>query len=62
MIESARVDCPYCGESFDTTVDLSGGDQTYVEDCSVCCRPMVISFQTDGEALTAIEVSAESEA
>jgi len=42
MIESARVDCPYCGESYDTTVDLSAGDQTYVEDCAVCCRPITL--------------------
>ena len=51
MIESARVDCPYCGESYDTTVDLSAGDQTYVEDCAVCCRPitLVLNVLDDGE-------------
>ena len=51
MIELARVDCPYCGESFDTTVDLSGGDQLYVEDCAVCCRPitLVLNVLDDGE-------------
>ena len=51
MIESARVDCPYCGESYDTTVDLSAGDQTYVEDCAVCCRPitLVLNVLDEGE-------------
>ena len=50
MIELARVDCPYCGESFDTTVDLSSGDQHYVEDCAVCCRPitLVLNVLEDG--------------
>ena len=36
----AQVDCPYCGESFETAVDTSAGDQDYIEDCPVCCRPI----------------------
>ena len=30
-------------------LDLSAGDQQYIEDCSVCCRPMVFALHTDGE-------------
>ena len=60
MIESARVDCPYCGESYDTTVDLSAGDQTYVEDCAVCCRPLRLRARYDeGVGDFQVEVSAE---
>ena len=40
-----HVDCPYCGEPFDTDVDTSAGSQDYIEDCPVCCRP--IEFQLD---------------
>lgn len=25
-------------------LDLSAGDQSYIEDCQVCCQPMQISF------------------
>ncbi|MCA9592782.1 MAG: CPXCG motif-containing cysteine-rich protein [Myxococcales bacterium] len=33
--------CPYCGEPVDTYPDPGGGgDQEYVEDCAVCCRPI----------------------
>ncbi len=33
--------CPYCGESFETAIDTSvGDDQQYVEDCAICCRPI----------------------
>lgn len=35
-----HVDCPYCGEPFDTEVDTSAGSQDYIEDCPVCCRPI----------------------
>ncbi len=44
MIEEISVDCPYCGVSFVTLVDCSAGDQSYVEDCQVCCAP--INFST----------------
>lgn len=40
MLEMITIDCPYCGESFSTQVDLSAGSQNYVEDCAVCCRPI----------------------
>jgi len=53
VIEPARVDCPYCGESFETSVDVSGGDQVYIEDCAVCCRPIEIALKVgdDGELI-----------
>ena len=37
--------CPYCGEPIELLLDVSEGDQSYVEDCSVCCRPIEVSVQ-----------------
>lgn len=53
MLEPITLDCPYCGESFSTVVDLSGGSQRYIEDCAVCCRPIEVSVRVDedGELL-----------
>ena len=33
-------------------LDVSEGGQSYVEDCEVCCRPLVIRYQveSDGDA------------
>lgn len=40
--------CGYCGEENETFVDPSAGiEQSYVEDCSVCCRPNVITIFID---------------
>ena len=45
MLETTRIDCPYCGEQFDTSVDCSAGGQCYIEDCPVCCQPIEIATQ-----------------
>ncbi|MHB8474236.1 MAG: CPXCG motif-containing cysteine-rich protein [Gammaproteobacteria bacterium] len=47
MPEDIIVDCPYCGEQFETIVDISGGDQRYIEDCAVCCRPIEFQIRVD---------------
>jgi len=45
MLEAESYDCPYCGEPAEAVLDLSGGDQSYIEDCPVCCRPIVFDLQ-----------------
>ena len=46
MVE--RVDCPYCGESLELSIDETGGaTQKYVEDCAVCCQPMDVRVDLD---------------
>ncbi len=48
MLEATRIDCPYCGEEFETSVDCSmDGQQRYVEDCPVCCQPIDITTEVD---------------
>jgi len=40
--------CAGCGEWNDTTVDESAGEQqTYVEDCQVCCKPNLLHVAYD---------------
>jgi hypothetical protein len=60
--ELVTIDCPYCGESYDTTVDTSAGAQTYVEDCAVCCRPIVVTVEvSEDDALTGVRTRRENE-
>ena len=45
-----EIACPYCGESISVWVDEGGGtSQRYVEDCSVCCRPIEIAVEVSEE-------------
>ncbi|UNK56343.1 CPXCG motif-containing cysteine-rich protein [Pseudoxanthomonas daejeonensis] len=48
MTRWRELRCPYCGERIDVAVDDSAGDQDYIEDCQVCCRPIAISVSVDG--------------
>jgi hypothetical protein len=41
------VDCPYCGERYQTPVDLTAGAFSYIEDCQICCRPIELSGEVD---------------
>ena len=60
-VETQTIVCPYCGEQIDVLVDSSAGHQEYVEDCSVCCRPIVISVQIEDGDVVGIEGRAENE-
>jgi len=38
--------CPTCGESIVIPLDpTAGAEQTYVEDCPVCCNPNIIHVE-----------------
>ena len=40
----ATVQCPYCGEEVEISLDPGSGEsQQYVEDCQVCCNPWRVS-------------------
>jgi hypothetical protein len=61
MQNTSKYICAYCGESNLTFVDLSAGSQqSYVEDCQVCCQPNVLYLYIDEETLD-IEISSEPE-
>lgn len=48
--------CPYCGEAIEILLDASVPEQEYVEDCQVCCRPMVIHCYVDEESTDDVSV------
>ncbi len=60
-LQETKVSCPWCGERFSVLLDLSVPHQNYVEDCQVCCCPIVfdVTAQIEGDAL--VTVSREGE-
>lgn len=52
MLEEYSFDCPYCWKQISMLLDLSSGGQSYIEDCEVCCNPIVISFDSSDGAIS----------
>ena len=55
MNEALSIPCPYCGESVVIEPEPSDEIVEYVEDCHVCCRPIIftISYSEDGSEVNA---------
>ena len=50
LLQGQDATCPHCWETINLTLDLSIPEQSYIEDCPVCCRPMRVSYvSADGE-------------
>lgn len=47
--------CPYCWQNISMVLDISVEEQSYVEDCEVCCQPIQISYSIDEGEITAFE-------
>ena len=43
QLAETDVTCPYCGETISVLIDESIEEQSYIEDCQVCCRPIVFA-------------------
>lgn len=49
-LQSETVQCPYCWENIELTIDASGGSQSYTEDCHVCCQPILVQLAVDEDS------------
>lgn len=58
--DEAGYDCPSCGEDIRVPVDASAGrDQEYIEDCPVCCCPIVLRVSLDDDGAVHVEAQRE---
>jgi Cysteine-rich CPXCG len=55
------IQCPYCGEMLDVLVDDSSGPQSYYEDCSVCCAPILFTLTEDESGEIRVVVKRDDE-
>ncbi|MCH2533924.1 MAG: CPXCG motif-containing cysteine-rich protein [Bdellovibrionales bacterium] len=39
--------CPYCNEQISMLLETYYSEQSYIEDCEVCCKPIQISYQSN---------------
>ncbi len=45
LVLEADITCPHCGEIFPMQIDTSQREQSFIEDCTVCCRPISLTIQ-----------------
>ena len=62
QLQQQKVGCPYCGESIEVLLDASDAGQEYIEDCQVCCRPIVFHVSIDNDDTLSVFVRSEDEA
>jgi len=60
-LREASVYCPYCGERIDVLVDPSVPQQDYIEDCRVCCRPILFDVSVDEDDGIVVQARNENE-
>jgi len=60
-LQNHSIDCPYCGENIEVDVDCSEPSQSYIEDCSVCCRPININIEIDFDQQVQVSATHENE-
>ena len=57
MEEEYYFICPYCGEKISFTLDLNVSPQSFVEDCEICCSPILVSFEIEDGKVVSFEAS-----
>jgi hypothetical protein len=50
--------CPYCWEEISMVLDPSVRNQSYIEDCEVCCHPIEVRYSMEGGEIGNFEARA----
>jgi len=56
-VETA-ITCPHCGEMFPLKIDTSQAEQSLIEDCTVCCRPINLTIRCQPGEILSLDVRA----
>lgn len=55
IVEEVALTCPVCNAPISVLVDGSAGSQSYIEDCEVCCRPLVIRVVVSRQGIDSVQ-------
>jgi transcription elongation factor Elf1 len=58
MQPTEEIQCPYCGQTFEITIDTSVRNQRFTTDCEICCRPFEVSVECEDGEVIALDVFA----
>lgn len=60
-LDPVQIRCPYCGEQIDIQVDIVSADEDYLEDCTICCRPILLHIARDENGVPSVSATRESD-
>jgi hypothetical protein len=55
------VSCPYCGEAIEVLIDNQEAGHQYIEDCQVCCKPIIFKVAVDSMGNLSVSVHDEDD-
>jgi len=60
-MEEKIITCPYCWESIRVYLEPDIGEEkiTIIEDCSVCCRPIELTYSVKDGQMKIYEITAQ---
>lgn len=47
--------CPYCWEQISMLIDVSQPNQSYIEDCEICCNPIEVSITVENQEIVSFQ-------
>ena len=57
LLQETEYTCPYCWQSNSALLDLSAPPDTLIEDCRVCCRPILLTCTLTDDGGASIDAS-----
>jgi hypothetical protein len=60
-LQEQSITCPYCWESISVLLDPGDSGGSYVEDCQVCCRPILFRLHVAHDGGLVADVSREDD-
>jgi len=61
MEDEVEVTCPYCGEPGSVSVAAGEEDESFVQDCAVCCRPWQVRIRRRRDGSAEVSIGAEGD-
>jgi hypothetical protein len=61
LLQERMVSCPYCGETLEVLLDAQDAGDEYIEDCQVCCKPIIFNVYLDSHGDLSVSVRDENE-